>query len=138
MNKFGNKTMTKIKEIYKCEVCGNIVEVLHVGQGELVCCGHPMVLQQEKSEDVGVEKHVPVLVQQEGKIIVNIGEEPHPMQEDHFIEWVEIILQNGKSCRIFLNPGDEPKAEFVFNGKIVKIREYCNIHGLWINNLDKK
>jgi superoxide reductase len=130
--------MTKIKEIYKCEICGNIVEVVHSGQGELVCCRQPMIVQQEKKEDAGSGKHVPVLLQNERKTIVSVGEELHPMQEDHFIEWIEIILQNGKSFRVFLNPSDEPKAEFVFNEKIVKIREYCNIHGLWINNLDEK
>ncbi len=126
--------MTKLKEIYKCEICGNIVEVLHTGQGELVCCGQPMVLSQEKSLDVGNEKHVPVLEKKEGKIIVKVGQEPHPMQEEHFIEWIEIVYKGGKSCRVFLKPHEKPQAEFVNNNEITKIREYCNVHGLWVNN----
>ena len=115
--------MTKLKQVYKCNVCGNIVEVLHTGVGQLVCCGKPMNLLQEKKQDVGNEKHLPVL--EEDK--VKVGSVPHPMEKEHYIEWIEVI--DGKKIqRKFLEPGDEPQAKFSIKGKM---REYCNIHGLW-------
>ncbi len=126
--------MTKLKEIYKCQICGNIVEVLHTGQGELVCCGQPMDFNEQKNKDVGKEKHVPVLVEEGGKTVVKVGEELHPMKKEHFIEWIEVIYKSGKTCRIFLKPGDEPKVEFASSYEVAKVREYCNIHGLWANN----
>jgi len=116
--------MTNQKEIYKCEICGNIVEVLHTGIGTLVCCGKNMTLMDEKAKEEGSEKHLPVI---EGKI-VKIGSIAHPMEEKHYIEWIE-ASDGEKSCKIFLKPGDEPKAEFNFEVKQVKT--YCNIHGLW-------
>ncbi len=123
--------MTNFKGIYKCEICGNIVEVLHTGVGELVCCGQPMSLNEEKNEEEGVEKHVPVLEKENGKAIVKIGEIPHPMEDEHFIEWVEIIFESGRNCKFFLKPSDKPEVEIVTDEKIIKVREYCNIHGLW-------
>lgn len=113
--------MTKQKQIYKCNVCGNIVEVLHSGQGQLVCCGQPMELQIEKEVDEGKEKHIPVI--EGGKI--KVGEVPHPMEESHYIEWIEV-----DNCKIFLKPGDKPEAEFNVKENS-SVRIYCNIHGLW-------
>ena len=124
--------MTQLTQIYKCNVCGNIVEVLHEGGGKLVCCGEPMELLMEKTEDVGQEKHVPVIEKTETGIRVKVGSIPHPMEEDHYIEWIEIIV-DGKSYREFLKPGDQPEAEFNIDREAeeIKAREYCNIHGLW-------
>jgi superoxide reductase len=122
--------MTKRLEIYKCNVCGNVIEVLHEGVGELVCCGQPMELLKVKTEDVGQEKHVPVVKQKDGKILVKVGSVPHPMEEKHYIEWVE-ILADDVAYRKFLHPGEEPKAEFEISARRIQAREYCNVHGLW-------
>jgi len=122
--------MTKLYEIYKCNICGNVVEVLHTGVGELVCCGQPMELLKEKKEDEGLEKHVPDIEETDSGIIVEIGSVPHPMEEKHFIEWIEVIA-DGQVYRKFLKPGDEPKAEFEVEGENIVARSYCNIHGLW-------
>lgn len=120
-----------INEIYKCSVCGNIVDIIHAGGGELVCCGKPMDLLTENSQDASTEKHVPVIEKTASGIKVTIGDIPHPMEESHYIEWIEIIAE-GKSFRKFLNPGDEPVAEFCVEYKDGLIaREYCNLHGLW-------
>lgn len=117
-------------KIYKCNVCGNIVELLYYGGGELVCCGQPMELMQEKTEDEGLEKHVPVIEKTDKGIKVKVGSVPHPMEEKHYIMWIEVIA-DGKSCRKFLNPGENPEAEFEVRAENVIAREYCNIHGLW-------
>ncbi len=117
-------------EVYKCEICGNIVEVLHGGQGELVCCGQPMKLFTENTTDAAVEKHVPVKEKIEGGLKVKVGEVPHPMTEEHWIEWVEIVV-DGKAYRQFLNPGQAPEAVFGIEAEGVVAREYCNLHGLW-------
>jgi superoxide reductase len=122
--------MTQLKQIYKCNICGNIVEVLHTGTGELVCCGQPMQLLAEKIEDVGREKHVPIIEITEKGILVKVGSVPHPMEESHYIEWIE-ILANGQYCRKFLKPGDRPEAFFEIVAEKAEAREYCNIHGLW-------
>lgn len=122
--------MTEQKQIYKCNICGNIVEVLYAGGGQLVCCGQPMELLKEKIEDVGKEKHVPVIEKTETGIIVKVGSVPHPMEEKHYIEWIEIIA-DGASYRKFLKPGDKPEAEFCIKVEKIEAREYCNIHGLW-------
>ena len=97
--------MTQLKQIYKCSVCGNIVEVIHASGGELVCCGKPMELLVEKTQELGFEKHVPVIERTEQGILVKVGSMPHPMEETHYIEWIEIIA-DGQSCRKFLKPGD--------------------------------
>ena len=117
--------MPKRNEIYKCEVCGNIVEVVHASSGQLVCCGQPMKLQEENTTDAATEKHVPVI---EGKK-VKIGSVEHPMQEVHYIEWIEATSADGQIVKVFLKPGDKPEAEFPFEP--VSAREYCNLHGLW-------
>lgn len=122
--------MTAQKQIYRCNVCGNIVEVLHVGQGELVCCGQPMELLQAKAADEGKEKHVPVIEADDKGVKVKVGSVPHPMEEKHYIEWVEVIT-DGDGCRQFLKPGDKPEAEFDIKSKKVAAREYCSVHGLW-------
>lgn len=122
--------MAQRLEVYKCEACGNIVEVVHGGEGELVCCGQPMVLQKENTVDAAKEKHVPVVEKGADGVTVKIGEVAHPMEEKHYIEWVEIIA-DGKAYRQFLSPGDDPKAVFSTQAKDVTARGYCNIHGLW-------
>jgi superoxide reductase len=122
--------MTELKQVYKCNICGNIVEVLHTGVGQLVCCGQPMELLTEKTTDVGLEKHVPVIERLNGKIKIKVGSVPHPMEEKHYIEWVEIIADS-RVYRRFLKPGNKPEAEFEITAKKLEVREYCNIHGLW-------
>ncbi len=117
-------------EVYKCNICGNIIEVLHAGGGDLVCCGAPMELLKENSQDAALEKHVPVIEKTDTGFIVKVGSTPHPMEESHYIEWIEIIV-DGKTYRQDLKPGDEPKAEFWVDLENVIARAYCNLHGLW-------
>ena len=116
-------------EIYKCEICGNIVELLHVGGGELVCCGQPMKLMAEKTEDQGREKHVPVIEKTDKGILVKVGSVPHPMEDKHYIEWIEVVV-NDKAYRKFLKPGQMPEAAFEVEAGALTVREYCNVHGL--------
>jgi len=123
--------MTQIKEVYKCNICGNIVEVLHNGNGQLVCCGEPMERQVEKYSEEGKEKHVPVIEKNNGIVRILIGKEIHPMEESHYIEWIEVISKN-KSFKKFLRPGDVPQFDLDIDfGEDLFIRSYCNIHGLW-------
>jgi superoxide reductase len=122
--------MTERLQIYKCEVCGNIVEVLHEGQGELVCCGQPMKLYAENTVDAAREKHVPVMEKTTAGAKVKVGSVAHPMEEKHYIEWIEVIV-DGKAYRQFLKPGDAPEAAFDVKGEKITAREYCNLHGLW-------
>jgi superoxide reductase len=117
-------------QIYKCELCGNIVEVLHGGVGELVCCKQPMKLMEPKTEDVGKEKHVPVIEKTELGVKVKIGSVPHPMEEKHYIEWVGLVTDKG-IYRKFLNPGEKPEAEFKIKEPVISAKELCNVHGLW-------
>ena len=117
-------------EIYKCEVCGNIVEVLHGGAGQLVCCNQPMELQKENTVDAAKEKHVPVIEKIDGGYKVKVGSVPHPMEEKHYIEWIELIA-DGQAYRQFLNPGDAPEAEFAVEAGKISAREHCNKHGMW-------
>ena len=126
----GGIKMTEQKQIYKCNICGNIIEVLHAGAGELICCGQPMELLNEKTEDAGQEKHTPIIKKTEQGVKVKVGSIPHPMEENHYIEWIEIIADN-KVYRKFLQPGDKPEAEFEIKAKEISARAYCNIHGLW-------
>lgn len=122
--------MTQKLQIYKCEKCGNIVEVLHEGVGQLVCCGQPMKLFTENTVDAALEKHVPVIEKIDEGFKVKVGSVAHPMEEKHYIEWIEIIA-DGKVYREFLNPGQSPEATFCVKANQVTAREYCNIHGLW-------
>lgn len=122
--------MTERLEVYKCNVCGNIVEVLHAGPGQLVCCGQPMVCMKENTVDAAKEKHVPVIEKFDGGVKVKVGSVAHPMEEKHYIEWIEIIA-DGKSYRQFLKPGETPEATFMVDAKEITAREYCNLHGQW-------
>lgn len=122
--------MAEQKQVYKCEACGNIVEVLHGADGELVCCGDPMVLLDPKTADEGKEKHVPVVEAGVGAISVKVGSNPHPMEEKHYIEWIEIMTDN-MTCRHYLSPGQDPQTMFEGVPGSVTAREYCNVHGLW-------
>ncbi|MFU8819045.1 MAG: desulfoferrodoxin [Desulfurivibrio sp.] len=117
-------------EVYKCDLCGNIVEVLHAGAGQLVCCGQPMRLMSENTVDAAREKHVPVIEKADGGYLVKVGSVPHPMEEKHYIEWIE-LLADGKVYRQFLAPGQAPEAFFPVHADQVTAREYCNLHGLW-------
>ncbi len=122
--------MAERLEVYKCELCGNIVEVLHSGKGDLVCCGQPMTLMTENTVDAAKEKHVPIVEKVAGGVKVKVGEVAHPMEEKHYIEWIEIIT-DGKAYRQFLNPGEAPEASFNVEAEQITAREYCNIHGHW-------
>lgn len=122
--------MTEVLQVYKCEVCGNIVEVLNEGKGELVCCKQPMKLFVENTVDAAKEKHVPVVEKTAEGIKVKVGSVAHPMEEKHYIEWIEVIAE-GKTYRQFLRPGDVPEATFNIAPEQVTAREYCNLHGLW-------
>ncbi len=122
--------MTERFQVYKCEVCGNIVQVLHTGKGKLLCCGKPMKLMEENTSDAAKEKHVPVVEKTEGGFRVKVGSAEHPMEEKHYIEWIELIAE-GESFIKFLNPGQKPEAEFPIEAEKVTARAYCNIHGLW-------
>ena len=153
--------MTKLNQIYKCGVCGNIVEVVHPSAGELSCCNQPMILQVENTVEASMEKHIPVVSKIEGGIHVNVGSIDHPMEEKHYIEWIELIIGNKKVFRKNLKPGDKPTACFKSKdldlyevpeeeitycegqecnftcknecGETIEfaVRAYCNIHGLW-------
>lgn len=116
--------MTAINQIYKCNVCGNVVELVHAGADSLVCCNQPMEFQKEKTEDEGTEKHKPII---DGRV-VKIGSIPHPMEETHHIEWIESI-ENNDVCRKMLKITDKPESEFCSD--VLQARAYCNIHGLW-------
>lgn len=117
-------------EVYKCEACGNIVEVLRGGGGDLNCCGNPMVLMTENTVDAAKEKHVPAIEKIDGGVKVKVGEVEHPMVEKHYIEWIEIVA-DGISYTRFLNPGDAPEATFMVDAAQVTARAYCNLHGHW-------
>lgn len=122
--------MAQKMAVYKCEICGNIVEVLTAGGADLMCCGQQMTMQTENTTDAAVEKHVPTLVKQEGGWQVNVGSVDHPMTDAHFIEWIELISGDAV-YRQFLNPNDKPSAFFPITDDDVTVRAYCNLHGLW-------
>lgn len=122
--------MAEMMQVYRCEICGNIVEVLHGGKGKLVCCGQEMTLLEENTVDASREKHVPEIEKTSSGVKVKVGSQSHPMEEKHYIEWIEIIY-DGKLCRRWLKPGDAPEAEFAVEAENVSAREYCNLHGLW-------
>ena len=117
-------------QVYTCSVCGNMVEVIHTGAGTLVCCGKPMNLLTENTTDAAREKHVPVIEKVDGRIKVKIGAVAHPMEQKHFIEWIELIA-DGKAYRQFLNPGDAAEAVFQIQSGQITARAFCNLHGLW-------
>ena len=117
-------------EVYRCEICGNIVEVLNAGGGELVCCNQPMTLLKENTTDAATEKHVPVVEKIDNGYKVTVGSVPHPMLDEHYIQWIALCA-DGVTHRKFLSPGDEPVAEFCVEASEVVAHEYCNLHGLW-------
>ena len=119
-------------QIYKCEVCGNVVEVLHAGAGDLVCSGQPMKLMTENTVDASKEKHVPVVDKTGDGVKVRVGSIPHPMEEKHYIEWIQIISADGmRAFRKFLKPGEAAEAEFPLKEDGFTAREFCNLHLLW-------
>ena len=122
----------KLGEVYKCNVCGNIVMAIHEGGGDLVCCGEDMVQMTENTVDAAKEKHVPVIEKDGDKVTVKVGSVAHPMEEKHYIEWIELQVGDVVLTKM-LKPGDKPEAEFCICGLsgALKAREYCNIHGLW-------
>ncbi len=122
--------MTKQKQVYRCALCGNIVEVLHPAGGTLSCCGQPMELLTENTQEAATEKHVPVIEKIEGGYKVSVGAVEHPMLPEHHIEWIELISEN-KVMRKYLKPGEKPEAIFMTDEKNVTAREYCNVHGHW-------
>jgi superoxide reductase len=122
--------MGKIGEVYKCDVCGQVVEVVHGGVGELVCCGQPMKLLEGKATDEGLEKHVPVIEKTDDGFLVKVGSVPHPMEENHYISMIELIA-DGVTHRKSLQPGEKPEALFRVKAEKATAREYCNVHGLW-------
>lgn len=122
--------MVSRNQVYRCNSCGNIVEVLEAGGGKLVCCGQPMELLVENTVDAAREKHVPLAERTDDAIRVQVGSVPHPMQEEHLIQWIEVIA-DGEVCRKYLEPGQSPGAQFQMNPAEFVVREYCNLHGLW-------
>ena len=122
--------MTELLQVYRCKICGNIVELVHSGAGELVCCGQPMKLQTENTVDADHEKHVPVIEKTENGYLIKIGQTPHPMTQEHYIEWIEIITESG-SHKNFLKPNDKPESEFCISNEPLSVRAYCNLHRLW-------
>ena len=122
--------MTKLREIYRCPLCGHIVEVMNAGAGTLVCCGKPMLLLEENTTDAAHEKHVPVVETVDNGYRVRVGSAEHPMMDSHYIQWIELITEDAV-YRKELKPGDKPEAVFLTNEKVEAAREYCNLHGLW-------
>lgn len=126
--------MIVLKQVYHCAICGNVVEVLYAGAEALVCCGQPMNLLVENSVDAAKEKHVPVIEGKDNQIIVKVGSVPHPMEEKHYIAFIEVITKDNMILRAELKPGAEPMATFpVALNNVLYVREYCNLHGLWKN-----
>lgn len=126
--------MAALFEVYKCQTCGNVVEVVHGGKGQLVCCGKPMTLMSPNTTDAAVEKHVPEVERTPQGVKVKVGSVPHPMTEEHYIEWIEVIA-DGANYRAFLKPGAAPEAVFPLFADHFLAREYCNLHGLWQKEL---
>lgn len=119
------------QQIYKCSKCGNMLEMVHYGGGPLVCCGEPMALLEENSVDAAEEKHVPVVSKVADGYKVIVGSVAHPMEEKHYIEWIELIVDGILVYRKHLQPGEAPEALFSVSGSDIKARAYCNLHGLW-------
>jgi len=131
-----------MNQVYKCSLCGNVVEILHTGAGELVCCNEPMALLLEKTQEEGQEKHLPVVEKLPENVCrggdgykVKVGEIPHPMEDEHYIEWIEVKTEDGKLGKKYLKPGDDTEAEFYTKKEIIEVRAYCNVHGLWKTSL---
>ncbi|MCK4663811.1 MAG: desulfoferrodoxin [Bacteroidales bacterium] len=125
--------MTQKNELYKCEICGNIIEVKHTGSSTLVCCGQKMKLRKENTTDAATEKHVPVITKLNDGYKVVVGEVEHPMTEDHYIEWIQLLTENTIYTK-YLNPDESPEAIFKTDADEITVRAYCNLHGNWKNN----
>jgi superoxide reductase len=121
---------TELNQIYRCKRCGNVVEVVHAGGGSLSCCGEEMQLLKENTQDAAVEKHVPVVTREDGGWRVTVGEVLHPMGDEHYIPWIELIA-DGQVYRKNLTPADTPQAFFPVNTETASARAWCNLHGLW-------
>jgi len=129
--------MSNLNQIYKCELCGKMSELIHDGAGELICCGQAMALQKTKIKEDGLEKHLPVLEEGEDNLFtIRVGEVKHPMEDNHYIEWIEIITEDGKVLKKYLNSGEIPATAFKCASKIKEVRAYCNVHGLWSLNIE--
>ena len=124
--------MTQRDEVYKCELCGNLISIVHGAGGSLVCCGQDMVLLKGNTTDAAVEKHVPVIAKEGNKVTVTVGKVPHPMEDKHFIEVIGVLTED-KLYRAYLKPGGKPEATFEIDGAIKNARAYCNLHGLWVS-----
>lgn len=129
--------MTKRNELYRCNICGNIVEVTHPAGGILVCCGKPMESIEGNTQDAAHEKHVPVIEKTDCGYKVSVGSIPHPMTDEHYIEWIELVTPT-RIMRKYLKPGEEPTATFMTKENDVTAREYCNLHGLWKSALNNE
>lgn len=121
--------MKQSVKFYRCELCGNMVELVRNGGGQLVCCGKPMTELVANTTDASQEKHVPVAVRKDGKIYAEVGSVLHPMTPEHYIQWIAVVSEKGTE-RVFLSPQDEPKAVFC-DREDAEVYEYCNLHGLW-------
>jgi superoxide reductase len=125
--------MTQLRELYRCEVCGNVVEIVHEGAPALVCCGKPMIKLEARTEDQGQEKHVPIVEGTDSGTKVKVGSIKHPMEDKHYIKFIEILL-NDKIIRKELKPGQAPEAKYcVLKSDVIEVREFCTVHGLWKN-----
>lgn len=122
--------MNKLNNVYKCDSCGNMVEMVHASGGQLVCCGDPMKHLNENTTDAAVEKHVPAINVTGNRVEIIVGSVEHPMTDDHYIEWIELITQN-EVFRKQLQPGEKPQAVFQIDTDKFTARAYCNLHGLW-------
>ena len=122
--------MTKRNQVYKCEKCGNLVNVVHDANANLVCCGEEMKLLEPNTVDAAQEKHVPIVEKNGNRVKVSVGNVPHPMETEHFIETISVLTEN-RLYRAYLSPGDKPEAIFEIDGEIKTVRAYCNLHGLW-------
>ncbi len=125
--------MTQLYGIYKCPICGNIVKVIHTGGGTLICCGQNMQLQSVNTVDASLEKHLPVIEKSDNEVIVKVGSIPHPMETEHYIEWIELTADDQVFTK-YLQPGETPAAKFITAATNLNARIYCNLHGLWGNN----
>ncbi len=121
---------TEVFQIFRCDICGNVVEVVHVGDGQLFCCGKPMTLFTGSDTRGSRERHLPVVRQVDRGVTVHVGQQPHPMEPQHHIEWIEVICDR-RSHRLFLNLDDPPEASFPLVGDRIVARASCNLHGLW-------
>ena len=118
-------------DIYKCLICGNILEIIHNADGIPLCCAKEMKYMEENTVEASKEKHIPVLAKIDNGYEVKVGEIEHPSEEGHYIEWIELILSNGQNLKKFINPGEHPAAQFKTDSEAVAVRAYCNLHGLW-------